>query len=118
VGLVVSRLQIHDSGVRDATRIEEAGQPVAACFPVPDSIAAITPRVQELLLHIEAWHTQRHLDHVYLFYSQHLSSATNSRTQCGYCPLIRPGCSAYSGSRGLRRRCLPSRWIGSGSSPP
>jgi F-type H+-transporting ATPase subunit gamma len=49
---------------------------VAVGFPVPDSIAAVTPCVQELLLHLEAWHARRHLDHVYLFYNQHLSSAT------------------------------------------
>ena len=63
-------------GGRVAARLEEAGQPVGARFTVPDSIATITPRVQELLLHIEAWHAQRHLDHVYLFYSRHLSSAS------------------------------------------
>jgi F-type H+-transporting ATPase subunit gamma len=63
-------------GARVATRLEEAGQLVAARFAVPDSIATITPRVQELLLHIEASHAQHHLDHVYLFYSRHLSSAT------------------------------------------
>jgi F-type H+-transporting ATPase subunit gamma len=63
-------------GARVAARLDEAGQPVAARFAVPDSIATITPRVQELLLHIEAWHAQRQLAHVYLFYSQHLSSAT------------------------------------------
>jgi F-type H+-transporting ATPase subunit gamma len=63
-------------GARVAARLEEAGQPVAALFAVPDSIATITPRVQELLLHIEAWHAQRQLEHVYLFYSRHLSSAT------------------------------------------
>jgi F-type H+-transporting ATPase subunit gamma len=49
---------------------------VAERFAVPDSIATITPRVQELLLHIEAWHAQQQLDHVYLFYSRHLSSVT------------------------------------------
>jgi F-type H+-transporting ATPase subunit gamma len=63
-------------GARVAARLGEAGQLVAARFAVPDSIATITPRVQELLLHIEAWHAQYHLDHVYLFYSRHLSSAT------------------------------------------
>jgi F-type H+-transporting ATPase subunit gamma len=63
-------------GARVAARLEEAGQPVAERFAVPDSIATITPRVQELLLHIEAWHAQRQLDHIYLFYSRHLSGAT------------------------------------------
>jgi F-type H+-transporting ATPase subunit gamma len=61
-------------GARVAARLEETGQSVAARFAVPDSIATITPRVQELILHIEAWHAQHHLDHVYLLYSRHLSS--------------------------------------------
>lgn len=61
-------------GGRVAAHLEEGGQPVAARFAVPDSIATITPRVQELLLHIEAWHAQQQLAHVYLFYSRHLSS--------------------------------------------
>jgi F-type H+-transporting ATPase subunit gamma len=76
VGAPLGDRRLATVGARVATRIEETGQPVAARFAVPDSIATITPRVQELLLHIEAWHAQHHLDHIYLFYSRHLSSAT------------------------------------------
>jgi F-type H+-transporting ATPase subunit gamma len=63
-------------GGRVAARLEEAGQPVEARFEVPNALPGITPMVQELLLHLEAWHTQRQIVRMYLFYSQHLSSAT------------------------------------------
>jgi F-type H+-transporting ATPase subunit gamma len=74
VGVPPRDYRLATVGTRIEARLKEAGQPMAACFAVPDSIAALTPRVQDLLLHIEAWHAQHHLDHVYLFYSRHLSS--------------------------------------------
>jgi F-type H+-transporting ATPase subunit gamma len=63
-------------GARAAARLEEAGQSVEACFEVPSALSGVTPMVQDLLLHLEAWHTQGQIERMYLFYSQHLSSAT------------------------------------------
>lgn len=63
-------------GVRVAARLEEAGQAVDRCFAVPSALPGVTPLVQDLLLHLEAWHSQRQIARMYLFYSQHLSSAT------------------------------------------
>jgi F-type H+-transporting ATPase subunit gamma len=62
-------------GSRAAARIEEAGQPVEERFEVSGSLAGITPLVQDMLLHIEAWHTQQHLERIYLFHSRHLAGA-------------------------------------------
>jgi F-type H+-transporting ATPase subunit gamma len=62
-------------GARAAARLEEAGQPIEACYDVPSSLAGITPLVQDVLLHIEAWHTQQQLERIYLFHSQPLSGA-------------------------------------------
>lgn len=62
-------------GSRAAARIEEAGQPVEERFEVPGALASITPLVQDVLLHIEAWHTQQHLERIYLFHSRHLAGA-------------------------------------------
>lgn len=63
-------------GTRAAGRLQEAGQAVETCFEMPSALPGVTPMVQDLLLHLEAWHTQRRIERIYLFYSQHLSSAT------------------------------------------
>jgi F-type H+-transporting ATPase subunit gamma len=66
-------------GLRVLARIEEAGQPVEGHVSLPDSAAAITPIVQEMLLRIEAWRSQREIDQVVLFYNRPLSGES-------YCP--------------------------------
>ena len=63
-------------GVRVAARLEEAGQAVDRCFAVPNALPGVPPLVQDLFLHLEAWHSQRQIARMYLFYSQPLSSAT------------------------------------------
>jgi F-type H+-transporting ATPase subunit gamma len=63
-------------GGRVAARLQEAGQAVDACCAMPGALPGVTPMVQELVLHLEAWHTQRHIERLYLFYNRHLSSAT------------------------------------------
>lgn len=63
-------------GTRAAARLQEAGQAVDTCFEMPAALPGVTPMVQELLLHLEAWHSQRQIERIYLFYCQHLSSAT------------------------------------------
>jgi F-type H+-transporting ATPase subunit gamma len=62
-------------GTRVSARLEEAGQPVTASFAVPSALSGITPLVQDIVLHLEAWHTQQHLERILLFYSHPLSSA-------------------------------------------
>ena len=42
-------------GARALSRLEEAGEKVEVYFDVPGSLSGITPRVQEILLKIEAW---------------------------------------------------------------
>jgi F-type H+-transporting ATPase subunit gamma len=56
-------------GARVMTAIA-AAYPVETSFSMPTSLAGITPIVQELLLHIETWQTQQHLDQVILLYNQ------------------------------------------------
>ncbi len=53
--------------------LEEAGQPVERALPTPGSIAVITTLVQDLLLHIDGWRTNRAIDRIQLFYSQSLA---------------------------------------------
>ena len=63
-------------GTRVASRLEEAGQAVEACFEVPSALPGLTPLVQDLLLRLESWHSLRQIERIALFYSQPLSSAT------------------------------------------
>jgi F-type H+-transporting ATPase subunit gamma len=62
-------------GERAAARIADEGQPVREVFPVPSSVAGITPMVHEVLLRIEDAHTEQELDEIVLFYSRHHSGA-------------------------------------------
>ena len=62
-------------GERAAARLADEGQPVERTFPVPSSVAGITPGVQDVLLTIEAGHAGRGLDEILLVYSRHHSAA-------------------------------------------
>ena len=62
-------------GVRAATRIEDAGEPLETTLPVASSTSGITPLVQEILLHVDRWHAERQIDRIVVFYCEHLSKA-------------------------------------------
>ncbi|RJP16053.1 MAG: hypothetical protein C4520_18735 [Candidatus Abyssobacteria bacterium SURF_5] len=62
-------------GDRAATRLEEAGYSCEFVFPVPGSVSGIEPKVQELVLLVERWRFQRGIEHMFLFFSEHLSGA-------------------------------------------
>ncbi len=63
-------------GHRTAARLEDAGQNVEEIFSVPGSASGIIPRVQEFLMVLENWHSQRGIGRVELFYCRHLSGAS------------------------------------------
>jgi F-type H+-transporting ATPase subunit gamma len=62
-------------GERMRGLVEDAGQAVEAFYPVPGSVAGITPKVQETLMNIESWNRERGLDQIYLFYSTEATGA-------------------------------------------
>jgi F-type H+-transporting ATPase subunit gamma len=62
-------------GERIRDYIEEAGQGHCECLPNPGSIAGITPMVQEIVMILEDWHFNQHINHIYLFYNQYISGA-------------------------------------------
>jgi F-type H+-transporting ATPase subunit gamma len=74
-------------GERMMSLLEDAGQPVEALSPVPNSVAGITLRVQEILVTIEEWNRERGLDHIYLFYSAETSGATTQPHMVHLLPL-------------------------------
>ncbi len=62
-------------GARAVSSMEEAGVQVESYVAVPGSVSAITSRVQELLLKIEAWQSSGGIDRIMLFHHQPVSSA-------------------------------------------
>lgn len=63
-------------GERVAGRLEERGLSADRHLPVPGSPAGITPVVFDIIVAVEKWRFERGIDHVFLFYSEHLSGAS------------------------------------------
>ncbi|OKH21725.1 F0F1 ATP synthase subunit gamma [Hydrococcus rivularis NIES-593] len=57
-------------GTRIVAPLEARGVAIAASFPMPSSLAGITPMVQELLLYLEAWRSQEQIGPIVLLYNQ------------------------------------------------
>lgn len=74
-------------GERVARFLEDAGLPVERCLTTPSSIAAITSLVQDLLLQIEAWRTEKGVDRVLLCYNQSLAGVRNQPHSVWLLPL-------------------------------
>jgi F-type H+-transporting ATPase subunit gamma len=62
-------------GERTMVILEDLNHPVEGPVALPSSVAGITPIVQELLLKIEAWNTEKGIDRIFLFYSKRRSAA-------------------------------------------
>ncbi|MDD2903356.1 MAG: F0F1 ATP synthase subunit gamma [Syntrophales bacterium] len=62
-------------GARAVSRLEEAGEKVEFYFDVPGSLSGITPRVQEMLLQIEAWQCPGGVERIVLFHHKPVSGA-------------------------------------------
>lgn len=62
-------------GARTVSRLEEAGEKVKFYFDVPGSLSGITPRVQEMLLKIEAWQCPGGVERIVLFHHKPVSGA-------------------------------------------
>lgn len=61
-------------GARLAARLEQAGLPAQVDFIAPGSAARITALVQQILLKVDEWRTERGVEQVQLFYNRHLST--------------------------------------------
>jgi F-type H+-transporting ATPase subunit gamma len=62
-------------GTRVAARLEEIGEPVMETLTMPASLAGVTPKVQELISHIDTWRAQRRLDRMVLLHHRLLSGS-------------------------------------------
>lgn len=74
-------------GARVAAQLEQSGQAVEADFLVPGSAASITATIQQILLKIDEWRSDRGVDHVYVFYNRHISSSRYRPTGAGLLPV-------------------------------
>ena len=93
-------------GERVRGRLEDADQPVDAALSAPGSVSGITPLVQDILMTIEAWHKERGLDQVFLFYSKHLSGASYRPHTMHLLPVDRTWLSKVR-EKQWPNRCLP-----------
>lgn len=63
-------------GSRVAGQLEAQGQPVLFHLPAPDSVDAVTPTVQDLLMAIQRMRVERGLERFHLFYNHYHQGAT------------------------------------------
>jgi len=63
-------------GLRVNGYLEDAGQTILENLTMPNSVAGITPMVQDLVLVLEEWHFRHQIDHVYIFYNEYISGAS------------------------------------------
>jgi F-type H+-transporting ATPase subunit gamma len=63
-------------GERVKGRLEDSGHQVADDFSVPSSVTGITPYVQDLLVKIDQWQSEKEINQVFLFYSLHQTGAS------------------------------------------
>jgi F-type H+-transporting ATPase subunit gamma len=70
------QLSVLAVGLRIFSRLEETGQAVEQYVPLPDSVAGITPVVQDMVLRIERWRSERDINQVVLFYNKPVSGAS------------------------------------------
>jgi F-type H+-transporting ATPase subunit gamma len=94
--------QVCAVGERVRARLAEAGFPPAALFPVPKSINAITPLVNEILVDNESRGGQGEADELYLFYNRPASGAVYAPVTQRLLPLDE------SWRRGLAERPWPT----------
>jgi F-type H+-transporting ATPase subunit gamma len=67
-------------GRRVAARLAQAGLQPAVSLPMPGSLAGITPRVQDLLVRIEAWREGPGIEQILLFYNAPVHGAAYRAT--------------------------------------
>jgi F-type H+-transporting ATPase subunit gamma len=82
-----------------------AGQPLAVSLPAPSSLAGITPMVQDLLVHIEAWREKQGIEQILLFYNTPTHGASYRPTALQLLPVD------LRWLRGLERREWPLRGL-------
>jgi len=63
-------------GARATVRLVESGLAVEESFPAAASIGGITPLVQDLLLRIQTWRSERDIQRVVLLHNMQVSSAS------------------------------------------
>ena len=90
-------------GTRVATRLEDAGRAIDAVFPVPGSVAGITPIVHDLVTKVEELRVERGIEHFFLFYNRSISGAVVRAQRLPLLP-VDP-----DWLRGLQQKRWPSR---------
>lgn len=94
-------------GARVASGLEAEGIDLEEQLAVPGSAAGITLSVQETVMIIERWHFQQGIEHVLLFYCEHLSGASYQPRALQLLPLGKEWLTGIA-SREWPTRMLPT----------
>lgn len=89
LNIPVERRAVLAVGGRAAARLEDAAERLEATLPVAGSVSGITPLVQDMLLQVERWHTEQNVDHIVVFYCEHLSRAAYRPQRLDLLPIDR-----------------------------
>lgn len=76
-------------GTRVAARLEDAGYELEMSLPIAGSTSGITPLVQDILLRVERWHREEHIDRIVVFYCEHTSRAAYRLDRVDLLPIDR-----------------------------
>lgn len=86
---LASDLTLVAVGARVISPLEDAGYAISTHLSMPSSLAGVTPMVQELLLQIEAWQSQQHIDRILLFHHRPRSNTAYTAEMTQLLPLDR-----------------------------
>jgi F-type H+-transporting ATPase subunit gamma len=90
-------------GQRPAKRLWQLDQPIEKVLRMPSSVSGITRMVQEILLHIDTWRTEKDIEQIVLFYNSPERGAAYHPTTFHLLPIN------VAWIRELRQREWPSR---------
>lgn len=76
-------------GTRVAVRLEDAGHGLESSLPIAGSASGITPLVQDILLHVERWHREVHIERIVVFYCERTSRAAYRPRRLDLLPIDR-----------------------------
>lgn len=65
-------------GARLTAHLRAIEQPIDATMPIPGSVGGIAPLIQEIVMQIDTWRTERQVQSVILFYNRPVSGAVHN----------------------------------------
>ncbi|RMF27257.1 MAG: ATPase F1F0 subunit gamma [Cyanobacteria bacterium J083] len=74
-------------GTRICDRLNTVGYPTEACFNLPSSVGGITSVVEEIVLILQQWRQEKHIEEIFVVYNQITNGITYNPTELQIFPL-------------------------------